>query len=309
MSSGVELSIIMVSYNTKEYTLRAIRSIYAETKNVSFEIVLVDNESSDGSLEAVQKEFPEVKSYASGANLGFAGGVHYGVERSIGNKILLINPDTILIDNGVDKLYDFSVENPENGIWGGVTYNEDLSVDTQHAWARHDFLTLLFSALGLSKAFNKSCFFNKDNYGCWDRKTVKEVDILSGCFFLTTRKIWDQLGGLDTTFFMYAEEADYCLRSKKLGCQPIVTPNAKLVHHGGVSYTKFSNKLTALLRGKAELMLRHDGAFMSKVNINMLLLYVLNKVILTKVLKNGSEEHSEWVKVYESRNVWMKGYR
>ena len=306
--SNPELSIILVSYNTKEHTLKALSSVYEQTEDTNFEVILVDNDSKDGSLEAVQEAFPQVQSYASGGNLGFAGGVHFGVDRSKGDLILLLNPDTLVLDGAIDKLVQFSRERPDAGIWGGGTLNNDLSLNTQHAWARHDLGTLLSSALGLSKIFSKSCLFNKANYGCWNRDTVKEVDILSGCFFLTTRALWNKLGGLDTSFFMYAEEADYCLKAKKLGYQPTVTPDARLIHHGGISHANLAAKEIKLLRGKVELIKRHDKGLLKSLYISLIWLYSFNKVIESTLLKRGSVEAAEWKKVFDERSVWIKGY-
>ncbi len=306
--SNPELSIILVSYNTKEHTLKALSSVYDQTVDTNFEVILVDNDSKDGSLEAVQEAFPQVQSYASGGNLGFAGGVHFGVDRSKGDLILLLNPDTLVLDSAIDKLVQFSRKRPDAGIWGGVTLNNDLSLNTQHAWARHDLGTLLSSALGLSKIFSKSCLFNKANYGCWNRDTVKEVDILSGCFFLTTRELWNKLGGLDTSFFMYAEEADYCLKAKKLGYQPTVTPDARLIHHGGISHANLAAKEIKLLRGKVELIKRHDKGLLKSLYISLIWLYSFNKVVESTLLKRGSVEAAEWKKVFNERSVWMKGY-
>jgi GT2 family glycosyltransferase len=282
--------------------------VYEQTEDTNFEVILVDNDSKDGSLEAVQEAFPQVQSYASGGNLGFAGGVHFGVDRSKGDLILLLNPDTLVLDGAIDKLVQFSRERPDAGIWGGVTLNNDLSLNTQHAWARHDLGTLLSSALGLSKIFSKSCLFNKANYGCWNRDTVKEVDILSGCFFLTTRALWNKLGGLDTSFFMYAEEADYCLKAKKLGYQPTVTPDARLIHHGGISHANLAAKEIKLLRGKVELIKRHDKGLLKSLYISLIWLYSFNKVIESTLLKRGSVEAAEWKKVFDERSVWIKGY-
>jgi len=153
------------------------------------------------------------------------------------------------------------LDTPNAGIWGGITLNNDLSLNPNNARARLSTKTLLFSALGLSKIFNKSCFFNHDNYGCWDRKTEKTVDVVTGCFFLTPRKLWEELEGLDETFFMYAEEADYCIRAIKKGYQPKVTPEAKIIHHGGVSETNLSGKMLKLLKGKSELINKHAHSF------------------------------------------------
>ena len=240
---------------------------------------------------------------------GFAGGVCLGVEQARGEYILLLNPDTEVLDGAIDKLMLFASQNTQNGIWGGITLNDDHTLDTQHAWSKPTFNTLLFSALGLSKVFNKSCFFNHANYGCWQRDTVKEVDILSGCFFLTSRKVWHELGGLDPQFFMYAEEADYCLRAAKQGYQPIVTPDARLIHHGGVSHSRFSGKLVKLLKGKVELINRHVSSWKRPSYKFLLYLYVLNKHLLHKLFRPGSEQSQEWRTVFEQRTDWLKGYQ
>lgn len=309
MIPNPEVSIILVSYNTRDYILAAIDAVYAQTSKVSFELIVVDNDSKDGSLEAINEKFPEVITYNSGANLGFAGGVQYGVKRSSGNYILLLNPDTEVVEGAIDKLVGFAKDKPQNGIWGGITLDSDLGIDTRNAWSRHDFLSLLFTALGISKIFSKSCFFNKYNYGCWDRTTVKEVDIISGCFFLITRDVWNELGGLDPAFFMYAEEADLCIRAKRAGYQPIITPDSKLVHVNGVSHSHFSNKLIMLLRGKSELIMRHDSPLIQPLYKGLLLLYVFNKLLASRLKGNDSDDYIEWKKVYESKNIWLKGYR
>ena len=302
------LSIILVSYNTVAYITRALASVYQETLETSFEVIVVDNASTDDSVAALRQQFPQIKLIESKQNLGFAGGVRLGVAQASGHYLLLLNPDTVILDNAIDKLVKFAQQYPNNGIWGGVTLNNDLSLNSQHAWEKPTFKNLLFSALGLSKTFNKSAFFNSANYGDWARDFIKEVDILSGCFFLTTRQLWDQLGGLDASFFMYAEEADYCLKAKALGYQPIVTPDARIIHHGGVSHSHFSGKMIKLLKGKVELIHRHIPAYKRPIYKALLSLYVWNKHIQHKFLKAGTEAQLEWQKVIEQRANWQQGY-
>ena len=108
---------------------------------------------------------------------------------------------------------------------------------------------------------------------------------------------------------MYAEEADYCLRAINQGYQPIVTPEARLIHHGGVSHTRFSGKLIKLLTGKVELINRHVTQWKRPIYKFLLFLYVLNKHILHKLFKPGSEQSQEWRTVFEQRNNWLKGYQ
>ena len=302
------LSIILVSYNTVAYITRALASVYQETLETSFEVIVVDNASTDDSVAVLRQQFPQIKLIESKQNLGFAGGVRLGVAQASGHYLLLLNPDTVILDNAIDKLVKFAQQYPNNGIWGGVTLNNDLSLNSQHAWEKPTFKNLLFSALGLSKTFNKSAFFNSANYGDWARDFIKEVDILSGCFFLTTRQLWNQLGGLDASFFMYAEEADYCLKAKALGYQPIVTPDARIIHHGGVSHSHFSGKMIKLLKGKVELIHRHIPAYKRPIYKALLSLYVWNKHIQHKFLKAGTEAQLEWQKVIEQRANWQQGY-
>ena len=308
-----QLDIILVSYNTAEYTKRAIESVYKETHNTNFKIIMVDNNSIDNSVELIANEYPDVEIIQTGANLGFAGGVNVGAKASNSDFILLLNPDTVILDAAIDKLLAYAKLTPQAGVWGGITLNNDLTLNPNNARARLSFRTLLFSALGLSKAFNKSCFFNHDNYGCWDRKSEREVDVVTGCFFLTPRTLWEQLKGLDETFFMYAEEADYCIRAINEGYQPRVTPNAKIIHHGGVSETNLSGKMLKLLKGKAELINKHAKTWEKPIHKWLLQLHVLNKLIYLKIISLfNKEKHTafnEWRTVYMQRNEWLKGYR
>ncbi len=304
-----ELSIVLVSYNTAKYIPRALESVIRETSETRYEVIVVDNDSKDDSVEVISNQFPDVKLLATGKNPGFAGGVRTGVAEARGKYLLLLNPDTAILDKAIDRLLQFAKQHPANGIWSGVTLNNDLTLNSQHAWSKPTFATLLFSALGLSKLFSHTCLFNEANYGCWQRDTVKEVDIVSGCFFLTTRELWDKLDGLDASFFMYAEEADYCLRAKSLGYQPIVTPEARLIHHGGVSHSQFSGKLVKLLQGKVELINRHITPWKRPIYHFLLYLYVLNKHIMHSLLKPNSEQRKQWQIVYDQRTDWLQGYR
>lgn len=308
-----QLDIVLVSYNTAEYTLRAIESVFAETHDTKFRIIMVDNDSKDNSVKLIEDHFPDVKIIQTGANLGFAGGVNIGAKASHSDYVLLLNPDTIILDGAIDKLMSFSKKTPQAGIWGGVTLNNDLSLNPNNARARLTFKTLLFSALGLSKVFNSSCFFNHDNYGCWDRKSERDVDVITGCFFLTPRKLWEELEGLDETFFMYAEEADYCIRAIKKGYQPKVTPDARIIHHGGVSETNVSGKMLKLLKGKAELINKHAKGWQKPIHKGLLLWHVFNKTmalnLFSLIKKNKIPLRDEWRIVLNQRNQWLKGYQ
>lgn len=298
----------MVSYNSSDLISKCLASIYRETKT-DFEVVVVDNQSSDDTVSRVRENFPNVNLVVSEVNGGFASGVNQGFSHCSGDMILLLNPDTLILDSAIDRLVSFSQEYPDNGIWGGVTLNDDKTINTQHAWSYHSTKQLLFSALGLSKFFENSDFFNGNNYGSWDRNSIKDVDIISGCFFLTSRDLWLKLDGLDETYFMYAEEADFCKRALGFGNRPKVCPDSRIVHHGGASHSNFSSKMLKLLTGKCEFILRYDSSLNAKLNIFLLKLYVFNKILVSMLKPSNLTAQREWKKVFSYRRDWSKGYR
>lgn len=308
-----QVDIILVSYNTAEYTVRAIESVFEQTKQTDANLIVVDNASSDDSVQRIKTAFPDVKIIETGANLGFAGGVNVGAKAGAAEYILLLNPDTVVLDGAIDKLVSFAKKHPHSGIWGGVTLNNDLSLNPNNARARISFKTLLFSALGLSKIFNASCLFNHDNYGCWDRQSERDVDVVTGCFFLTPRTLWQSLKGLDETFFMYAEEADYCIRAIQQGHQPRVTPEARIIHHGGVSEVNLSGKMIKLLKGKAQLIKKHEPTWKQPIYKGLLLLHVFNKYVSSSLLalvkKDKQTVRNEWRTIFQQRQNWLAGYQ
>jgi len=307
-----QLDIIMVSYNTAELTIRAIRSVYEQTKDTDFRLMVLDNNSHDNSANMIAAEFPDLTLIRSTTNTGFSGGNNMAAKQSNADHILLLNPDTVVLDHAIDKLYQFSLNKPSHGIWGGVTLHNDLTINSHNAWSRPSTLTLLFSALGISKVFSSSCFFNKANYGCWKRDSEREVDMIQGCFLLSKRELWEELGGLDETFFMYGEESDFCLKAINLGYQPIITPNARIIHHGGASEPTFSGKMIKLLKGKVELVNRHSKPWEKPLHKALLMLYVSNKLLTAKLLSrlkpNKKDQAQEWSKVMQDKTTWLKGW-
>ena len=216
----LDLTIMVVSYNTRQKTLDCIRSVINATFSISYEIIVVDNASADGSVDAIRANFPDIKVIECNENVGFAAANNIAEKRANGRKLLLLNPDTIVVGQAIEDLYRFSLANPDCRIWGGRSVYPDGSLD----WSCRDRLTLLgvFSfALGLSFLFNHP----REHRG-WRRDSVRGVDVLAGSFLLVDRDLWQQLQGFDPSFFMYGEDDDLCLRAKHLGAHPIFTPTA-----------------------------------------------------------------------------------
>ncbi|MEM9263031.1 MAG: glycosyltransferase family 2 protein, partial [Pseudomonadota bacterium] len=202
MSKDPIVSIIIVSYNTCEMTLEAIRSAQEQTKAVC-EFIVVDNASEDGSAEAIGKTFPHIKLLAEKVNHGFAKANNIAAKHATGEFLLLLNPDTVTLDGAIDKLIAFAERRPEAKIWGGRTLYGDMSLNTTNCWNHMTVWSLFCSAFGLSKLFHGSSFFNPEGYGNWDRSTERDVGFVTGCFLMIRREFWNALEGFDLSFKMY----------------------------------------------------------------------------------------------------------
>ena len=306
-----KVSILIVSYNTREMTLACLRSIFAETQSTSFELTVVDNESGDGSADAIAAEFPRVRLIRSERNLGFAAANNLATQDATGEYLLLLNPDTIVLRGAIDKLLAFAKAHPSNGIWGGRTLFADGSLNLASCWARPTPWSLFCLASGLTALFRGSRFFNPEAYGSWQRDTVREVDIVSGCFLLIRKDLWDRHGGFDPAFFMYGEEADLCLRARKSGVKPMITPEATIIHYGGASERVRSDKLVRLLHAKALLIRRHWDPGWVPFGLVSLMAWALIRAVAWSVLrilfrKTARSEAEQWWSVWARRSQWLQ---
>ncbi|MCC5787807.1 MAG: glycosyltransferase family 2 protein [Phycisphaerales bacterium] len=306
-ANNPELSVLVISYNTRELTLDALRTLIDQTR-CDYEVIVWDNASSDGSADAIEAEFGgRVRLTRSEENLGFAGANNAAAEHASGRYLLLLNPDTEVLDGAVDKLLAFADSNPEAGIWGGRTVFADGRVNPSSCWTRMTVWSLVCQVSGLSKAFSGSRVFNPEAVSAWWSEGEREVDIVSGCFFLIKRDLWDRLGGFDPAFFMYGEEADLCLRAKKLGVRPMVTADAVIVHHGGASEKIESGKISRILNAKMQLVERHMSKAGRGVARALLLLWPMSRSLLSWSPFRRHRRRSEvWIKVWRDRSYWAK---
>lgn len=301
----VDVSIVIVSYNTRELTIECIESIYAQTK-YNFEIIIVDNSSSDGSVEAIEKKFyQDVRLMPQCENLGFARGVNIGAAAARAPMLLLLNPDTEVLDGGIDRLLDFAAQNPDARIWGGRNIEPSGAVDPTSCYARMTLWGLVCRVLGLDRRFQASSFFNPELYGAWQRDSVRRVDIVTGCFLLIDSAMWRMLGGFDEAFFMYGEEADLCLRAKRFGAAPLVTPNAAVMHVGAASERVHADKMVRLLKGKMTIVRRHFDALRRPFAIWLFTAWPWSRAVATRL---SGRSDSDWSQIWARRREWWSGY-
>jgi len=257
----INLSIIIVNYNVKEFLEQCINSIFSAIKNINCEIIVVDNNSFDGSVEHINKKFgndPRIKIIASEINLGFAKANNLGVKNATGKYILILNPDTILKEDTIDKTIEFYEKKSDAGI---VTCKLIMTNGKLDLACRRSFPTpsvALYRILGLSKIFPKSRTFGKYNLTFLYEDDVNEVDSVAGAFMLIKKVIYDEVNGFDEEYFMYGEDIDLCFRIKKLGYKIYYYPETSIIHYKGESTKKSSLSYVNNFYGAMQIFVRKN---------------------------------------------------
>lgn len=310
----IDLTIIIVSYNTREMTLECLGSIGRETLDLAFEVIVVDNSSSDGSADAIREKFPAIELIASKENLGFALANNVAAQRARGRRILLLNPDTVVIDRAIDQLFAFAESRSSCGLWGGRTLFADGSLNRSSCWGNITIWSMMCFAFGFAYLMPNSPVFSPEAYGGWNRDTVRHVDIVTGCFLMVDRDLWRRLDGFDPLFFMYGEEADLCRRAHQLGARPIITPSATIVHYGSASDVIAIEKRIKVFKARITLIDRHfsrvGGAVAKALHIAGPWLRWKAYRGLARVVDRRSwrEQAAYWREIYLRRDEWTRGY-
>lgn len=253
----VELSILLVNWNTRDMTLQCLASVFEQTTRTSFEVIVLDNGSSDGSAEAIAAAFPQVTLLAEPVNHGFGRATNMQAQLARGEKLLLLNTDTLILDHAIDALTEFARANPDAGIWGGRTLFGDGTLNPTSCWGRMTPWSVIARSLGLATVAMGSPLFNPRAYPGWARDSVRHVDIVTGCLLMIDNRLWKQLGGFDRRFFMYGEDVDLCLRAAHAGARPMITPCAAIVHHGGGSTPNRAEKAVRNLFAEQTIIRTH----------------------------------------------------
>lgn len=308
----LDVSIIIISYNTRELLRDCLSSVYDQTTESSFEVIVIDNASSDGSVECVREMFPQVLLEASSENLGFARANNLAVERAQGKYILLLNPDTVILDHAIDRLLMFAQAHPQAKIWGGRTLFKDGTLNRTSCYGRPTLSGLFWRAIGLGQAFSFSEFFNPEAFGSWGYDSERQVDIVTGCFFLTEQTFWRQLGGFDEHFFIYGEEVDLCLRARALGARPMFTPDATIIHYGGASEISEAVRSSKVVRAKVAIIKKHWPRWQRWLGIQLLRLWSFSRFVYarfaTRCLGKPAAAMDKWVHLWRDRSNWRRGF-
>ncbi len=284
------LSIIIVNWNTQELLQNCLYSIYNTDIKTSFEIIVVDNASSDGSVVMLKEKFPFLQIVTNKENVGFARANNQAIKMVKGKYILLLNPDTIILKGSLDKMCKFMKQHSDVGVVGcKVLGGNGLA---QRSWcgfptAFKEFLHAIMLGKALDslkiKKFGKILYkISKSNFARYmDTAAPTEVDIILGACLMVRKETIDEIGLLDENFFMFIEEGEWCYRIKQHGWKIYFFPGATIIHLGGES-TKQNIGSMILSRYKSlfHFFKKHHGSFYYYIVKGMIIIGVTIRMIV-----------------------------
>lgn len=243
----MNLSVVIINWNSVTFLKKCLTSIYANTTGIEFEILVVDNASSDGCEKIIRREFPKVRFIQSGANVGFARANNHGFGYARGDYILFLNPDTEIVGSAISVMFSFLKSTPDAGLIGAKLLNSDLSVQTSCIQRFPTILNQVLDAEYLSLMF--------PNAGLWGTKPLfesengfVEVDVISGACLMVKRPVFQGVGQFSADYFMYTEDVDLCYKIKQAGWKIYYVGDATVIHHGGGSTcSKAQNAFAAVM--------------------------------------------------------------
>ncbi len=224
----LDLSIIIVNWNVSDYLDRCLRSIEENVRGVTYEVIVVDNASDDGSVAMVSEKHTDVAVIANRSNAGFCRGNNQGLEASQGENFILLNPDTEVRSGAMEAMVKFLREHPGVGVVGPkILSPDDLYMPNgsmfPSVWRE------LYRSFGFHHLIKQR--YERDEFGRDDLDVEAEVDVVCGACLMGRRKVFEKIGGLDEKLFMYFDETDFCRRVKEAGWKVWYVPEARIFHH------------------------------------------------------------------------------
>lgn len=236
----LELSVIIVNYNVKYFLEQCLFSVQKAIKDMDAEVIIIDNNSQDGSVDYLKPGFPKIQWIANHENVGFGKACNQGFRQSRGKYVLFLNPDTIIPEDCFQKCISFLGSETDAGALGIKMLDGKGKFLKESKRAFPSPMTSLFKLLGFSKLFPHSKLFSRYHLGHLDENKNHEVEVLAGAFMMIRRKVLEQIGGFDEIFFMYGEDVDLSYRIKKAGYKIYYFAESSIIHFKGESSRKGS---------------------------------------------------------------------
>ena len=254
----IDISIIIVNYNVRDYLISCIKSIFEQSSNsISIEIIVIDNNSSDNSVEFLKNNFPEIKLIINDKNEGFTKAANLGAKSSKGKYLFILNPDTYFIEDSLSILFKLMEKNKNIALLGPAMISPSKKIQ-QSYWRKPTLISTLFSLVYLDKMNRKKNYVNESI------NIIKKVETISGGAFFVRSFIFDLMRGFDQNFF-WMEDIDFCLRISSLGYEVYYTPQTRIVHFQGKSIEKnWSLAIYNQLISKIKYFNKHHSALHMK---------------------------------------------
>lgn len=289
-----DLSISIVNYNTKDLTRQCLASIIENT-HVSFEVFVIDNASKDGSLESLESEFPQFTVIGNAVNVGLAAATNQGLSKSRGRYVMALNSDTVMTPSALDRLVQFLDEHSEVG---GVTPRLVGPEGSAHPPFCGKIPTLKMAIdEAASPMFSKDR--SVDDVGVMtDYSNTCEVEcVLWGTAFVIRKSVYDQIGGQDERFFIYAEDVDWSMRITKAGWKIFFVADSEVIHYGGQSTKQASTKMLGFLwKSKCRLIGKHYGVLsglLLRATIISVCMFRLSKWVVLSTFRRSCQSHAK----------------
>ncbi len=272
-----DVSVVIVNYNVREFILTCLRTLYAHHPKMNLEVIVVDNQSKDGSCEAIRQEFPQAVLVENKDNAGFPKANNQGFEIANGKYVFMLNPDTEFVENSIEILVNYNETHPDVDLIGPKLLNSDRSLQPS-AWRYPSVGSVFCESFYLNAFLKKKNYFDKD----WNR--IFQSESFSGAAIFFKKEVLSKIGNLDETMF-WIEDVEFCYRAAKRGLNCVYFPETKIVHHVGQSAKKNYNiSISNQIFNKLKFFKKHHSAFEWLIILIISFFHVLFKIFFFAIL-------------------------
>ena len=312
----MDLSIIIVNWNSKDYLRECINSILSTTQEINYEIVVIDNASFDGCDEMLQQYYPKVQFIQSERNLGFSKANNAAVKISCGRSLLFLNPDTKLEGSAVNTLYYQLNSLPNAGVVGAKLLNSDRSIQTSCIRTFPTIINQFLDSELLHSLWPQSALWGNAPLFITNTGPM-EVDSISGACMMVKREVFDEVGLFSEDYFMFAEDTDLCYKIKQAGYKNYYIPSATVYHFGGGSTQKTQSNFSVVMMRESNLLLmkKNRGVIYSNVYRASSLISALCRIailIILLPLYNIQQRKGAWrtsIRKWIAILFWSLGFK
>ena len=281
----MDLSVIIVNWNTRELVEACIESIFEETRGISFEVIVVDNGSEDGSQASIERRFPCVVLIENRLNVGYSKANNQGIEESSGRYVCLLNSDTVVIDNALGKLVEFLDERPKAGAASSLLMNPDGSFQIGSALGETNLLYMISVGTGLYELFPESRTWGKPFLSYLDHSRMHEVEVCPSAAVAVRREVFADVGLLDECIFFGTVDWDFSYRMRRNGWELYHFPESKVIHYGGKSKGPIEKELMDRdYRSRYHYFRKHYGVLQMNIFRVMTIMFSSSKMLFSLLI-------------------------